>query len=159
MNRRHHHRSRRNPTLFGQSITSTGGLKLIGGGVVGVAATKFIPSILPTAMLGSIATSSIGQILISGVSAWLAGWGASKIDRTFGEGVLFGGLMQTANVAINAFAPGLSIGGVPLGMGDLLPGSFTVPMNPIRAAIPPPAPPANARVTMNGLARAFGAAF
>ena len=157
--RRRHNRRRRNPTLMGQSITSKGGLKLIGGGVVGVTAAKFIPSLIPASLTMGIASSGIGRVLITGISAVLAGWAAGKMDREFGEGVLFGGLMQTASVALNAFVPGLTIGGVPIGLSDLMPGSFVVPQNPIRAAIPPPAPPANARVTMNGLARAFGTAY
>jgi len=72
--------------------------------------------------------------------------------------------MQTASVALNAFLPSIyqQLG---IGLGDLLPGQFAVPQNPIRAAIPPPAPPVQpasggqARVTMNGLARAYGNAF
>jgi hypothetical protein len=158
-NARHHRRrSSRNPSLFGHSITSTGGLKLIGGGIVGVAAAKFLPTMLPSGIVGTFGSSAIGRVVITGASAVAAGWAAGKVDKAFGEGVLFGGLMQAASVALNAFLPGFSIGGVPLGMGDLMNGSFTVPQNPIRAAIPPP-PPANARVTMNGLARAYGAAY
>jgi hypothetical protein len=151
-------RSRRNPSLFGHSITSTQGIKLIGGGIAGVIASKFIPTMLPVSMLGSLGSSAIGRVVITGISAVAAGWAAGKVDPLFGEGVLFGGLMQTVSVAFNAFLPSLysSLG---VGLGDLLPGQFVVPQNPIRAAIPPPAPPANARVTMNGLARAYGAAF
>jgi hypothetical protein len=143
--------------LFGHSITSKGGLTLIGGGIAGVVAAKFIPTLLPISMLGSLGASNIGRTVITGVSAVIAGWAAGKVNREFGEGVLFGGLMQTASVAFNAFLPSLysSLG---IGLGDLMPGQFVVPQNPIRAAIPPP-PPANARVTMNGLARAYGAAY
>jgi hypothetical protein len=165
--RRHVRRYRRNPgpSLFGSSITSKSGLQLIAGGVVGVAATKFIPTILPTSMLGSVATSGIGRVLVSGVAAYIAGFAAGKLSPRFGEGVMFGGMMQTASVALNAFMPGFNIAGIPLGlnggrgMGDLLPGSFVVPQNPIRAAIAPPAPPAQQRITVNGLARAYGTAF
>jgi hypothetical protein len=154
-------------TLFGNNLFSGPSLKLLGGGLLGVAAAKFIPTILPTTMLGSVATSSIGQTLITGVSALAAGWLAGKLDQKFGEGVLFGGLMQTGSVMLNAFLPGVTVGGVPIalsGFGDLLPGSYAVPQNPIRAALPPPAPPAGttpagARVTMNGLSRAYGIAY
>jgi len=161
-NRRRH---KRNPSLFGHSLTSKDTLKLIGGGLVGVAAAKFIPTVLPTSVLGSVATSTIGKVLITGVSAVAAGFLAAKLDKDFGSGVLFGGLMQTASVGLNAFMPSFSIGGVPIalsGMGDLLPGQYAVPQNPIRAAIPPPAPPApppGARITMNGLSRAYGVAY
>ena len=155
--RRHSYRRNRNPSLFGHSITSKQGLTLIGGGITGVVAAKFIPTMLPVSLLGSLGSSNIGRTVITGVSAIVAGWAAGKANREFGEGVLFGGLMQTASVAFNAFLPGLysSLG---IGLGDLLPGTFSVPQNPIRGAIPPP-PPANARVTMNGLARAYGSAY
>jgi hypothetical protein len=150
-------RRSRNPTLFGSSITSKAGLTLIGGGIAGVVAAKFIPTMLPISLLGSLGGSSVGRTLITGASAIIAGWAAGKVDRQFGEGVLFGGLMQTASVAFNAFLPGVysSLG---IGLGDLMPGGFSVPQNPIRAGIPAP-PPANARVTMNGLARAYGSAY
>lgn len=149
--------SRRNPTLFGNSITSRKGLTLIGGGIAGVVAAKFIPTMLPVSLVGSLGGTSIGRTLITGVSAVLAGWAAGKVDREFGEGVMFGGLMQTASVAFNAFLPGI-YSQLGVGLGDLMPGGFPVPQNPIRAGIPAP-PPANARVTMNGLARAYGAAY
>lgn len=132
-------------------------MTLIGGGIAGVVAAKFIPTMLPPSMVGMLGGSQIGRVLITGGSALLAGWAASKfVGAEFGDGVLFGGLMQTASVALNTFLPSIyqQLG---IGLGDLMPGQFAVPQNPIRAGIP--APPANARVTMNGLARAYGAAF
>lgn len=155
--RRRRNGSMRNPTLFGSSITSKAGLTLIGGGIAGVVAAKFIPTMLPASLVGSLGSTNIGRTLITGASAIIAGWAAGKVDRQFGEGVLFGGLMQTASVAFNSFLPSLyqSLG---IGLGDLMPGQFSVPQNPIRAGIPAP-PPANARVTMNGLARAYGSAY
>ncbi len=149
--------SRRNPTLFGNSITSRRGLTLIGGGIAGVVAAKFIPTMLPISMLGSLGGSAVGRTVITGASAVLAGWAASRVDKEFGEGVLFGGLMQTASVALNAFLPSL-YAQLGIGLGELMPGAFSVPQNPIRAGIPAPTP-VNARVTMNGLARAYGAAY
>ena len=163
--KRTNRRRRKNPNLFGHSITSKDTLKLVGGGLLGVAAAKFIPTVLPTSSLGSLATSSIGRTVITGVSAVAAGWLVAKFDAELGSGVLFGGLMQTASVAMNAFLPSFTVGGVPIalsGMGDLLPGQYAVPQNPIRAAIPPPAPPVpppGARITMNGLSRAYGVAY
>jgi len=158
--RRVSHR-RRNPGLLGHPFTSKDSLKLIGGGLVGVAATKFIPTLIPTSITGSFGSTTFGRVIISAVAAVASGWGAGKLDPEFGNGVMFGGLMQVASVALNAFLPGFTVGGVPIGLGDLMPGQFVVPQNPIRAAIPAPAPatPTNARVTMNGLARAFGTAF
>jgi hypothetical protein len=75
--------------------------------------------------------------------------------------VLFGGMMQTLSVALNAFLPSVwtalnpSLGG----LGDLVPGQFTVPQNPIRAALPVAAPmPAQAMKPVS-MGRAFRSAF
>ena len=134
---------------------------MIGGGLVGVAAAKLIPQTLATAMSGI--TGSLGKyggIVLTGVSAYAAGWAASKfVSPTFGSAVLFGGLMQTGSVALNVFMPGFAIGGVPLGlsgMGEFVPAQFAVPQNPLRL---PPAPAPTARVEMNGLSRVYGKAF
>jgi len=131
---------------------------MVGGGLVGVAAAKFIPRAAGSALAG--VTSSMGKygnLVITGVAAWAAGWAASKfVNPTFGSAVLFGGLMQTGSVALNLFAPDFQIGGQGFGLGEFVPGSFAVPQNPLRL----PAPPAPAaRVEMNGLNRAYGRAF
>ncbi len=123
------------------------------GGLVGVAAAKFLPAAIPIRIGGG----NIVRVLVSGVAAVIAGWAAGKfIGRTFGDAVLFGGLMQAGSVALNAFLPALS----PLalsGMGDLVPtDGFVVPQNPVLA---PSAVPVNSRVTTDGLTRSFGSAF
>jgi hypothetical protein len=167
---------RRNPNLFGNSLGSKATLKILGGGLAGVAAAKFIPQILPTSVTTSgLGSSTIGKVLITGVSAFAAYWIASKADAAFGEGVLFGGLMQTASVALNAFLPGFNIAGVPIalsGLADLVQGQFAVPQNPLRqmgggmrqqmlpaggnSAMPAPA---GAKVTASGLGRAYPSAY
>jgi hypothetical protein len=139
-------------------------LTLIGGGLVGVAAAKFIPRTVGNTLSG--VTGGMGQyggLVLTGLSAWIAGWAAGKfVSEDFGSAVLFGGLMQTGSVAINLFMPGFAVGGVPLalsGMGDLVPGQFPVPQNPLRLP-PAPAPAApTPRVNMNGLSRVYGTAF
>jgi hypothetical protein len=151
-------------TIAGQNIFSKGGAILFGGGLVGVAAAKFVPTLLPAGLQSTLGSSTIMKVVTTGAAAIAAGWLASKLSQPFGEGVLFGGLMQTGSVALNAFLPGFQIAGVPLGLsgfGELMPGQFAVPQNPIRAAIPPPAPPAGAgpRLTVSGLSRAYGTAF
>jgi hypothetical protein len=155
--RRHH---RRNPSLFGESITSSGGMKIVGGALAGVVVAKFAPTLLPTSMLGSLGSSNVGKVVITGVSAVAGAWLIGKWDRRIGEAALLGGLMQTASVALNSFLPSIyqSLG---IGLGDLMPGAYSVPQNPIRAGIAPPAAPVGgqARVTMNGLTRAYGQAF
>ena len=163
MNRRRHHARRSNPSLFGNSITSKQGLQIVGGAMAGLVAAKFIPTLLPTSMLGSLGSSNVGKTIVTGASAVLAGFVAGKWNKGFGDAVLLGGLVQTASVALNAFLPSV-YSQLGLSLGDLLPGQFSVPQNPIRAGIPAPVPmpsnvPAQARVTMNGLNRAYGNAF
>jgi len=159
---------RRNPRLFGNALGSKASLMVLGGGLVGVAATKFIPTLIPSTITGGLGSSSFGPFLISGISAIAAWWVASKVSEPFSEGVLFGGLMQTASVGLNAFLPNLTIGGVPLalsGFGDLVPGQFPVPQNPLRGRqLQQSAPthamaPAGAKVTTSGLGRAYPSAY
>jgi hypothetical protein len=171
-NRRHHNR-RSNPMLFGSSLGSKASLMILGGGLAGVAATKFIPTLIPSSITGSLGSSQFGPFILSGVSAIAAWWLASKVSIPFSEGVLFGGLMQTASVALNAFLPNLTIGGVPLalsGFGDLVPGQFAVPQNPLiqrriaaaQAAQSAPThavAPTGSKVTTSGLGRAYPSAY
>jgi hypothetical protein len=93
----------------------------------------------------------------------VGGWAGSKVSPQFGQGMLFGGMMQTLSVALNAFLPSVygqlspysSLGRV----GDLMPGGFTVPQNPLMPApqMALPAAPAQVRgPQMSGLARAYG---
>lgn len=164
--------SGRNPNLFGSPLGSKSTLKIIGGGLVGVAAAKFIPQILPTSLTANLTGNPFGQMLITGASAVAAGWLAGKLDPQFGDGVLFGGLMQTASVGLNAFLPNFTIAGVPVALGDLVQGQFAVPQNPLRqmgggrAALPaagsaPSNMPAASgqKVTTSGLGRAYPAAY
>jgi hypothetical protein len=169
--RRANCRRGRNPQLFGSSLGSKNSLMILGGGLAGVAATKFIPTMIPTSLTSSLGTSSFGPFIISGLSAVAAWWVAKFVNEPFAEGVLFGGLMQTASVALNAFLPGFTIGGVPIalsGFGDLVAGQFAVPQNPLRApygrlnggAAPTHAmAPTGSKVTTSGLGRAYPSAY
>lgn len=160
---------RRNPQLFGNSLGSKSSLMILGGGLAGVAAVKFIPTLIPTSLTASLGTSSFAPFLISGVSAVAAWWLASKVSVPFSEGVLFGGLMQTASVALNAFLPNFTIGGIPIalsGFGDLVAGNFVVPQNPLRPGgqrqMSAPAgmlAPSGSKVTTSGLGRAYPSAY
>jgi len=146
---------------MGMSLTSKGALKLIGGGLLGVAAVKFIPRFIPANLLPGGGSPYV-TVLVSGVSAVLAGWLIGKVDKELGDGAVFGGLMVAGSQLLNAIAPGLSIGGVPIGgLGDLMPGSFVVPQNPLRLPPPPPQPAGGGSGVraMSGLARAYGSAF
>ncbi len=140
---------------------------VLGGGLAGVAAAKFIPTMIPSNITGTFGTSSFGPFVMTGLSAFAAWWLASKVSVPFSEGVLFGGLMQTASVGLNSFLPGLSIGGVPIalsGIGDLVPGRFAVPQNPLRLNGGANAPmgamaPSGSKVTNSGLGRAYPSAY
>jgi hypothetical protein len=148
--RRHYSMShRRNPSLFGQNVSTTVMAQAVLGGLVGVTAAKLIPAALPA----NLRSTPAMRVIVTGASAFAAGFIAGKVNKTFGDAVLFGGLMQTGSQLLNAFVPSV---GQQIGLGELVEGRFVVPQNPLR--LPAPAPAAQARVTMNGLTRAFGTA-
>lgn len=135
---RRHRTMRRNPALFGRS----GGkdlLMMVGGGLVGVAATKFLPTLLPSSITAGLGGGAIMSLLITGAGAFAAGWLARRfVGGAFGDAVLFGGLMQTGSAALTAFAPPALAQRLALsGLGEIVPGSFVVPQNPIRDYRPP----------------------
>lgn len=162
--RRHNRRRNPMPSFFGGVGTKGLGMT-IAGGLVGVAAAKLIPGLIPVTLTGTLGTWP--RVGITAAAAWAAGTAAGKfIGRPFGDAVMFGGFMQTASMAITALLPNFKVGGVPLalsGMGELVAGSYPVPQNPIRAgqvrAAQLAAAASPARVNMNGLSRAFGPAF
>ena len=155
------------PDLFGAPLFGKNALEMVGGGLVGLAAAKFIPTMIPG--VSTFTGSNIGRVVVSGIAAVVGGWLGSKVSPQFGQGVLFGGMIQTVSIALNAFLPTAYAPLAPYTtLGDLMNGGFSIPQNPLRAPYPgiaPPPPPAapptgsQARVTMNGLARAYGAAF
>src|SRR3989304_4959700 len=103
--RRRRSMRRRNPSVFGQ----TGGKNLfmmVGGGLVGVAATKFLPTLIPQAIRTSIGTGAIMNVLVTGAGAFAASFLAKRfVGGPFADAVLFGGLMQAGSVALTALAP------------------------------------------------------
>jgi len=152
----HRRRNPGMPSFFG-GVGARGLGTTIAGGLLGVAAAKLIPGLIPANLLPI--SGGWMKVVVTGVSAWAAGTAATKfVGAAFGGAVMFGGLMQTGSQALNLLLPNFTVGGVPLalsGLGELMPGSFPVPQNPLRL----PAPvPTQARVTMNGLARSFGVA-
>lgn len=149
----HHYRRRRNP-VFGMS----GGknmLTMVAGGLVGVAATKFLPTLLPANITGSLGGGAFMGVLVTAAGAFAAGWIAKRFaPGAFADAVMFGGLMQTASVALTAFAPSTLSSRLALsGLGDIMPGNFVVPQNPVtsRAVIPMPVAQG-----MGAFRRAFG---
>lgn len=172
--RRMNSRRRRNPistTLFGAPLFGRKGLEYIGGGFAGLLAAKFLPTMVPTSITGGIASSGVGRVVLSGISAVVAGWLGSKVSTEVGQGMLFGGMIQTASVALNYFLPqGYGAVSQYATLGDLTPGAFPVPMNPILAGRPMATlPPAAAmianggggqvRMGVSGLGRAYPAAY
>lgn len=147
---------RRNPQLFGASVSTTQMVQAVAGGLVGVAAAKFIPTVLPSQLV----SSNLMRTVTTGASAVAVGMLAQKfVKGAFGQAVLFGGLMQTGSVALNAFLPSVaSMIGVS-GMGELVDARFSIPENPIRMGAPAPVVAVNARAGVSGLNRAFGNAF
>ena len=145
-------RRRRNP-LFSTNMSGKNMAQSVLGGLIGVAAAKFIPNALPINLGGG----SVVRTLITGVSAYVAKMAADRIlGKDFGDAVLFGGLMQTGSVALNAFLPSLGSYIGLSGMGELVnTGGFVLPQNPVLA----PAIPAASTVSQNGLDRAWGRAF
>jgi hypothetical protein len=121
---------KRNPAFFGSSVTTTEMIKYIGGGLIGVAATKALVPMLPDSLRGSQAMAVASSLAV----AVAVGWAASKVDVKIGSMVLFGGLMQAASVFLNSYVPpvgrfiGLSGG---RGVGEFVPARFPVPQNPI----------------------------
>lgn len=162
--RRHHHRRRNPPALFGHPLFGKDAVMLLGGGLVGVTATKFIPTLLPASLTGGIASSNIGRTVLSGVSAVVAGWAGSKVSPVFGQGMLYGGMLQTFSVLLNAFLPSIWTQLNPQlgGLGQFVDGSFPVPQIPVSQMLPPATPmpaPSQVRVGGDGLGRAYGSAY
>lgn len=139
-NRRHHsYRRRHNPAIFGRS-SGKDLLMMTGGVLVGVAATKYLPTLVPASLLSTFGTNAFISVLVTGAGAFVAGFLARKVSPgAFSDAVLLGGLAQTASAALNAFAPPTLAGRLALsGVGDIIPGSYVVPQNPIKAVVPMP---------------------
>ena len=134
--RRMNGRRRRNP-MFGQSGAKSYAI-MIGGGLVGVAAAKYIPTLIPSSITASLGTSPIMAIVVAGAGAFAAGYLAKRFGgNDFGDAVLFGGLMQTGSLILSAFAPApLNTALALSGLGDIMPGWFAVPQNSVTNRAP-----------------------
>lgn len=147
---------------------------MIGGGFVGLIGAKFLPTLIPASMAGSFMSSNIGRVVVTGVAGYATAIVAGKIGgERFGDAALFGAIIQTASVALNAFLPSLYAQlGIGLGrVGDLVPGAnFSVPQNPLlanqkmRAMLPAGAPastmsPTGSVMVNSGMGRAYPASY
>lgn len=150
--------SAKNPVIFGTSMKPLQLGKALAGSLVGVMLAKLLPPMLPEQLVGNQAL----RVLVTGAIAFATGMGAQKADPVFGDGVMYGGLLQTVSIGLNTYLPSvgsrLALSGTrrPGGVGYIAPGQFAFPENPIRNALMAPAAPAP--VPMAGL-RAFPKAF
>ena len=136
--RRSYRRRRRNPDLFGSKVPTTTLVTAAIGGIVGVTVAKLIPPALPAAMVSTPAMRVIATL----GTALLGGYVVGQMDKTLGQGVVFGGLMQTVSLSLNAFIPavGQHVGlGRRRGFGAITPGGFNTPYNPVKMGISAPA--------------------
>lgn len=112
-------------------MTGRNMLTTVGGGLLGMAATKYLPTILPSSITSLGGGSPIMTVLFSAAGAYAAGWVAGKYSPALGQAVLIGGLIQTGSTALNLFAPGLAASAGLGRVGAIIPGQFPVPQNPI----------------------------
>ena len=128
-------------------MKGAGMAKAVVAGLAGMAAAKFIPTMLPS----SIVSTNIMRAVATGASAFVAQMLAKMAtkDSSISDAVLFGGLMQTGSVALNAFLPGIAAS---LGLSGIMDAQWTIPENPLRGGVPAPPAPAN----VSGLAFAYG---
>lgn len=164
--RRHHSRGRRrssrNPMIFGQSVSVLQAAKVVAAGLAGVWATQLIVGMLPTNLLPS--TPVTGALMAAGVAIALGTVAAMvlKSDPMVGYAIGFGGLMSAGSTLANSV--GLSQFGLHgLGrIGDIVPGRFPVPQNPIMAGnqmmLPAPSMPAAASAGVGAIYNPFGRA-
>lgn len=130
--------------------------KIVAAGLGGVWATQFVVNMLPANMLPS--TPVTGALVSAGVAFGLGAIATMifKSDPMIGYAIGFGGLMQAGGVL--AKSVGLAQFGL-RGLGDIVPGRFPVPQNPIMAGNQPMMLPAASPVAqgagVNGLAAIY----
>lgn len=138
--------------MFGHGGKSL--IEMTGGVLVGVAATKYLPTLIPDSIRNMVpAAGGLGGVAVTGVGAFAAQWIAKKLGMgpAFSDAVLLGGLAMTASQLLNIFAPpSLSSALALSGMGDIVPGYFPVPQNSVTSRAPVVAMPG-----VSGLGRAF----
>lgn len=134
---------RRNPA-FG--LRGAGMAKAVVAGLAGMAASKFIPTLIP----GNLIQGNLMRTVATGASAFIAQMIAKAVvkDQSVSDAVLFGGLMQTGSVALNAFLPGIA---QQLGLSGIMDANWTIPENPLKRL-----PVAAAEPALSGLAFAYG---
>lgn len=131
-NRRRHRR--RNPFGIGNKSL----LEQATGALIGVAAAKYIPTLIPSQVTSAIPASSFSGPLITAIGAGIAAWGAAKfLPPDVARGVLLGGSALVVSQILNVVAPPNISGPLALaGVGDIV-GTmgFTVPDRSVRQPI------------------------
>lgn len=136
-NRVHHYRRRRNP--LGGIIPNKQLVEIGGGVLIGIAATKYLPTLIPPSITGMIPQSSFSVPLVTAVGAAAATFLAHKfLPMGVATGVAAGGAALTISRLLDAFAPPSIAGQLSLaGVGDIVPTmGFSVPDRSMRQVIP-----------------------
>lgn len=130
------HRRRSNPSFFGSSVTPIQMAQYVGAGIIGLTVNRVALPMLPDFARSSNIAVSVSAVVLA-AAEW---WAASLIDKGFGSAVGFGALMGAGSVILNQVVP--TVGSrVPIsgyrrnGMGDFVPGSFTVPQVPVDTSV------------------------
>jgi hypothetical protein len=105
-----------------------------------VAITKAVPNLLPANMLPSSPITNAVIAVVVAIGSGMAVSALVKGDPMLGYAVGFGGLMQAGSLMLNAFVPSVGQYLSLQGLGDLVPGRFPIPQNPISAGVMPALP-------------------
>jgi hypothetical protein len=135
---RHHHRRRRNPMGINKQL-----IEMAGGVLIGVAASKYLPTLIPVSMLNVIPQSSFSVPLVTAVGTVAAGWLAHKfLPMGVAAGVVAGGAALTLSRLLDVVAPASIAGQLHLaGVGDIVnTQGFAVPDRSMRAQVVQMAP-------------------
>lgn len=105
--RRHKPRTAQNPfdiRLGGQVLPAKSAVKILLGGLLGVAGTKMATPLLANAV--NLDTSSnVTKTAATAAVAFAGGKAAEAIDKEIGLGYQFGAYMHTFSLALNTFVP------------------------------------------------------
>jgi hypothetical protein len=131
-NRRHRRRS--NPMGFGSKQL----LEMSGGMLIGVAAAKYIPTLIPGQVLSAIPASSFTAPVVTAIGTGIASYLAAKfLPGDVAKGVALGGSALVLSQVLNVVAPPNISGPLALaGIGDIVPTmGFSVPDRAMRAPV------------------------
>lgn len=121
-------RGSRNPMATTISLNRPSKVVEAGVGVLlGVAVTKGLVAALPANVTNSPLYSSVAAAGVA-LAIW---WGGSMVSPEFGAALGIGGIAEAGSIALNGFLPDVGAKLALNGVGDFVPGRFTVPQNPV----------------------------